>query len=229
MERHSLHGVIVADFPRPDRKVVARLAAHDAAKIADTMAGYGVAHHELKPIRSEMRVCGPALTVLTRPGDALYVQKAIELIQPGDVVVIDAGGYRDVSVIGERLAYFMKLKGVAGIVVDGAVRDSAGIVAEGIPTFCRSCCIRIFGSKGPGAINVPVTCGGVVVNPGDIVLGDCDGVVIVPREDAARVADLADVHLAGELERLKQIEAGGTMTDVFGLGPKLAAWESEGE
>ena len=228
MERHRLHGIINREIKRPDPAIVARLAAHDAAKLADAMAGYGVAHHEIKPILREMRACGPALTVLTRPGDALYVQKAIELIRPGDVVVIDAGGYRDVSVIGERLAHFMKLKGVAGIVVDGAVRDSAGIVAEGIPTFCRSCCIRIFGSRGPGAINVPVTCGGVPVNPGDIVLGDCDGVVIVPREDAARVADLADAHLAGELERVKQIEAGESVAEVFGLAPKLAAWESEG-
>jgi 4-hydroxy-4-methyl-2-oxoglutarate aldolase len=130
-----------------------------------------------------------------------------------------------VSVIGERLAYFMKLKGFAGLVVDGAVRDSMGIIAEGIPTFARSTCIRIFGSRGPGAINVPVTCGGVAVNPGDIVLGDADGIVIVPREDAARIAGLADDHLAGELARLKEVESGKSVTEVFGLDAKLAAWE----
>jgi len=227
MERHHLHGAINADFPRPAPDLVKRFLAHDAAKVADAMAGYGVAHHEIKPLRPEMRLCGPALTVLTRPGDALYVQKCIELIQPGDVVVIDAAGYRDVSVIGERLAYYMKLKRVAGIVVDGAVRDSIGIVAEDIPTFCRSVCIRIFGSRGPGAIGVPITCGGVPVNPGDIVIGDADGVVIVPRQDAARVADLADEHLSGELERKRQIQSGKTVTEAFGLGEKLAVWETE--
>ena len=174
-----------------------------------------------------MRVCGPALTVLTRPGDALYVQACIDLIQPGDVVVIDASGYRDVAVIGERLAHFMKLKGVAGIIVDGAIRDSVGMVAENIPTFARAACIRIFGSRGPGAINVPVTCGGVTVNPGDVVIGDADGIVIVPRQDAARIADLADEHLAGELARLKDVESGRTVTDVFGLKPKLDAWKHE--
>jgi 4-hydroxy-4-methyl-2-oxoglutarate aldolase len=225
MEKHLLHHTIHPDFPRPDPALVTRLAAHDTAKVADAMAGYGVAHHEIKPLRPEMRLCGPALTVLTRPGDALYVQKAIEFIRPGDVVVIDAGGYRDVSVIGERLAYFMKLKGFAGLVVDGAVRDSMGIIAEGIPSFARSTCIRIFGSRGPGAINVPVTCGGVAVNPGDIVLGDADGIVIVPREDAARIAGLADDHLAGELARLKEVESGKSVTEVFGLDAKLAAWE----
>src|SRR5919198_1220032 len=217
MERHHLHGTIHPDFARPDRELVIRFAAHDTAKVADAMAGYGVAHPEIKPLRPEMRLCGPALTVLTQPGDALYVQRAIDLVQPGDVVVIDATGCRDVAVIGERLAYFMKLRGAAGIVVDGAVRDSVGIVAEGIPTFARGCCIRIFGSKGPGAINVPVTVGGGAVPPGDLV----------PCEDAARVIELADEHLANELARLEQVRSGKNVTEVFGLAPKLAVWNRE--
>jgi 4-hydroxy-4-methyl-2-oxoglutarate aldolase len=226
MEKHLLHGVIGPDFERPSAKLLAQLAVHETAKIADSMAGYGAAHHEIKPLRFDMRLCGPAVTVLTRPGDALYVQKVIEVLQPGDIVVIDAAGYKDVAVIGERLAHYMKQRGAKGIVVDGAIRDSMGIVNEGIPTFSRSQCIRIFGSAGPGAINVPVTCGGVVVNPGDIVCGDADGVVIIPRADAQRVADLADVHLAGELSRLREVEAGKPFADVFGLQPKLAKWQS---
>lgn len=225
MERHIGHGTIRGDFPRPDAELIRRLAAHDTAKVADAMAGYGVAHHEIKPLRPEMRLCGPALTVLTRPGDALYVQKAIELIQPGDIVVIDAAGYRDVSVIGERLVHFMKLAGVGGLVVDGAVRDSMGILVEEVPTFCRGTCIRIFGSQGPGAIGVPITCGGVPVQPGDVVLGDADGMVVIPREDAPRIAQLADEHLAGELERVRMIEAGQSVTEVFGLAPKLERWK----
>ena len=226
MEKHLLHGAIGADFERPVPALIAQLARHETAKIADSMAGYGVAHHEIKPLRHDMRLCGPAVTVLTRPGDALYVQKVIEFLQPGDVVVIDAAGYKDVAVIGERLAHYMKLRGAKGIVVDGAVRDSIGIVDEGIATFSRSTCIRIFGSVGPGAINVPVTCGGVVVNPGDIVCGDADGIVIIPRADAQRVANLADEHLAGELARLRDVEAGKPFADVFGLKPKLAKWQS---
>src|SRR5262245_3651747 len=123
MEKHTLHGVIGADFERPTSALVTQLAQHDTAKIADSMAGYGVAHHEIKPLRFDMRVCGPAVTVLTRPGDALYVQKVIEFVKPGDVIVIDAAGYKDVAVMGERLAYYMKLRGATGIVVAGAVRD----------------------------------------------------------------------------------------------------------
>jgi regulator of RNase E activity RraA len=224
MEKHSLHGVIGPDFTRPAASLIAQLARHETAKIADSMGGYGAAHHEIKPLRFEMRLCGPAVTVLTRPGDALYVQKVIEHVQPGDIVVIDAAGYKDVAVIGERLVHYMKLRGAKGVVVDGAIRDSIGIVEEGVPTFSRSQCIRIFGSAGPGAINVPITCGGVVVNPGDIICGDADGIVIVPRADAARVADLADAHLAAELARVREVESGKSMTEVFGLAPKLEKW-----
>lgn len=225
MEKHTLHGIIGPDIPRPSAALITQLARHETAKIADSMAGYGVAHHEIKPLRVEMRLCGPAVTVLTRPGDALYVQKVIEFLQPGDIVVIDAAGYKDVAIIGERLAHYMKLRGAKGIVVDGAIRDSMGIVEEGIATFARSQCIRIFGSAGPGAINIPVTCGGVPVNPGDIVCGDADGIVVVPRADAQRVADLADEHLASELARVREVESGKPVSEVFGLNPKLARWQ----
>jgi 4-hydroxy-4-methyl-2-oxoglutarate aldolase len=224
MDRHPLHGTINPDFIRPSSGLIAKLSRHDTAKIADSMGAYGVASHEIKPLRPKMRVFGPALTVLTRPGDALYVQKAIEYIKPGDVVVIDAQGYPDVAVIGERLSHYMKLKGCAGIVVDGAVRDSMGIIDEKIPVWSRGTCIRIFGTQGPGAINVPVTCGGVVVNPGDIICGDADGIVIIPQADAERIAKLADEHLESELLRKKEIESGKSVSEVFGLAAKLEKW-----
>lgn len=224
MERHHLHGAIVTERAPADPALIARLEAHDTAKICDSMGGYGAMHYTIKPLEPAMRGAGRALTVLTRPGDALYVQKAIDLTSPGDVIVISAGGYEDVSVIGERLGYFFKLKGAAAIIVDGAIRDSQGMIDQAPPTFAKASCIRIFGSQGPGAINVPVDCGGVGVKPGDIVVGDRDGVVVVPLEDAARVADLADQHLQAELARLKEVEAGGSVSEVFGLDARLARW-----
>jgi len=223
-EMHFCHGKIVETISRPAKALLSRFDQHDTAKVADAMAGHGVMNYEIKPLLPEMRVIGSALTVLTKPGDALFVQKAIDLAQPGDVIVIDAGGFKDVCVIGERLAYFFKRQGVAGIICDGAVRDSQGIIDMGPPTFSRSVCIKIFGSAGPGAINIPVQCGGVLVNPGDIILGDRDGVVVVPQEDGKRVADMADAHLAGELARVKRIEAGESVSAVFELDPKLAKW-----
>ena len=226
IEKHADHGTINTNVPRVAEDVLRRLARHDTAKISDTMGGNGVMHFEIKPISPEMRLCGSALTVLTRPGDALYVQRAIDETRPGDVIVIAASGFRDVSVIGERLGQFFKMKGAVGIVVDGAIRDSQGMIDVAPPTFARACCISIFGSAGPGAINVPVSCGGRIVHPGDVVIGDRDGVVVVPREDAQRVADLADEHLKGELARLSEVESGRSITDVFNLQPKLARWET---
>lgn len=223
-EQHALHGQIVTEFKRAPHALVERFRQHDTAKICDSMGGYGAMDYEIKPLENGMRILGSAVTVLTRPGDALYVQRAIDLTQPGDVIIISAGGYKDVSVIGERLGGFFKNKGAVGIIVDGAIRDAAGMVTDAPPTFARSTCIRIFGSMGPGAINVPVTCGGVNVNPGDIIVGDRDGVVVVPLADAGRIADLADAHLAGELARLDEVASGRSIEDVFGLAPKLTRW-----
>jgi 4-hydroxy-4-methyl-2-oxoglutarate aldolase len=129
-------------------------------------------------------------------------------------------------VIGERLGYYFKRKGAVGIIVDGAVRDAEGMVKDAPPTFARATCIRIFGSIGPGAINVPVSAGGITVNPGDIITADRDGVVVIPRADAARVADLADAHLQAELDRMKDVEKGGKVTDIFSLAPRLARWNA---
>ena len=226
MEKHALHGQVVQETSRPTAELLKRFERHDTAKICDSIGGYGAVDYEIKPLENNMRFVGAALTVLTRPGDALYVQKAIDLTQPGDVIVIAAGGYKDVSVIGERLGYFFKRKGAVAIVVDGAVRDAQGMVEDAPPTFARGSCIRIFGSQGPGAINVPLCCGGVAVNPGDILVGDRDGVVVVPLSDAERIADLADEHLEGELERLAEVEAGKSITETFRLTERIDKWAS---
>lgn len=225
-ERHDLHGRVAETFERAPEEVVRAFARHETAKVVDAMGGHGAMHYEIKPLEPGMRCVGTALTVLTKPGDALFVQKAIDLAQPGDVIVIDASGYKDVAVIGERLTYFFERKGVAGIVCDGAVRDAQGIVEQGPPTFARSTCIRIFGSTGPGAINVPVQAGGVAVNPGDVILGDRDGVAVVPRQDASRVLELADAHLEGELARVREIESGKSVGEVFGVDEKIKRWSA---
>jgi regulator of RNase E activity RraA len=226
MEKHFLHGTVITDIPRPPADLIEQFRSHDTAKVGDSMGRYGIMHHRIKPIMPGMRVLGPAVTVLTRPGDALYVAAAADVASPGDVIVIDAGADPDVSVIGERIAYYMQVKrGVAGIVVDGAVRDIAGLRTQGFPTFACGITPRIFGSQGPGAVNVPISCGGVPVNPGDLILGDDDGVVAVPREDAERVLKLANEHLEGELHRLQLVEQGHSLTEVQNLAPKMKAWE----
>lgn len=223
-ERHLIHGQINTAVDRPVRELVQAFAKHETAKVADAMAGYGAMHYAIKPLTPDMRFAGSALTVLADPGDTLFVQKAIDLAQDGDIIVIDAGGIEHVAVIGERLAYYYQRNGAAGLVCDGAIRDSQGIVDLEFPTFARATCISVLGSDGPGAINVPIQCGGILVNPGDILLGDRDGVVVVPRSDAERVLQLADEHLEGELARVRQIESGESMEVVYGVDSKIEKW-----
>ena len=224
IEKHVLHGVVNRNIRRPSPDMIADYARHDAAKIGDSMARHGIMRPHIKPIAPGNKVVGPAVTVLTRPGDALYVAHAADIAQPGDVVVIDAGGAADLAVFGERIAAYMKNRHVAGIVIDGAVRDAKGIIEVGLPTFCSGVTPRLLGSQGPGAINVPISCGGTVVNPGDVIVGDDDGVVVVPADDLQRVIDLADAHLDGEMSRVEAVSNGQTISDVQNLGPKLAYW-----
>lgn len=225
-EKHLLHGQVIQHVDRPSKELIQQFSKHDTAKVGDVMARHGVMNYEIKPISPEMRLVGSALTILTRPGDTLFIQKAIDLTQPGDIIVIDAGGYKDVAAIGEILSYFFKLKGAAGIICDGAVRDSQGIIDTGPPTFARSVCIKLSGSAGPGAINTPIQCGGVLVHPGDIILGDRDGVVVIPKADAQRVLKLADKRLEHELALVKRVEAGASVTEAMGVDAKIAKWSA---
>src|SRR5947209_8102373 len=138
MEKHLYHGVVNERIERPAAELMAGFEGVDVAHVVDAMGRYGVMHWEIKPISPGMRAIGPAVTVQTRPGDALYVAHAADIAQPGDVIVIDAGGFDDLSIIGDRIAYYMKeIRGVAGVVVNGAIRDVAGIRSLGFPTFCN--------------------------------------------------------------------------------------------
>jgi 4-hydroxy-4-methyl-2-oxoglutarate aldolase len=226
MEKHPLHGVINTEIERPPKDIIEAFRRHDACKVADAMARGGVMDHEIKPLQRGMRVCGPAVTVWTRPGDALFILKASDVVQPGDVLVTDAGGQKNLAGTGDGFSSYLKQRGLEGQIIDGGARDTRGIIALGLPTFARASCVAVFGSVGPGAINVPIQCGGVVVQPGDIIIGDDDGVVVVPRASAAAVLRLADEHLAGEQARAEQIRSGRTLVDVQNLNPRVAVWRS---
>jgi 4-hydroxy-4-methyl-2-oxoglutarate aldolase len=225
MEKHLYHGVVNERIDRPSGELIAQFESVDVAHVVDAMGRYGIMHWEIKPISPGMRAIGPAVTVLAQPGDTLYVAHAADIAQPGDIIVIDAGGVKELCVIGERIGYYMGTKRqVAAVVVDGAIRDVKGLRAQGMPVFTRSVTPNIIGTQGPGAINVPIACGGVTVNPGDMVFGDDDGVVVIPRGDVGRVLELAREHLAGELHRLDQVNQGMTLTEVQNLGPRLDRW-----
>lgn len=160
-------------------------------------------------LRPFHRLTGPmvgrALTVKTRAGDNQFVHRALELVRPGDVVVVDGEGYEGRALIGEIMSTLAASRGAAGFVIDGAIRDAGAIGRSAFPCFARSAIHRGPYKDGPGAINVAVSIGGMVVNPGDIVVGDEDGVVAFPIEGAADLLVAVQAQEAREAEIMQSI------------------------
>ncbi|WIX76978.1 RraA family protein [Amycolatopsis carbonis] len=181
---------IVSKVDRPSVDTVRRYEDFYSALISDVLGKHQVMHVDLAPLSPGMRFCGPAVTSL---GPDLTVRRmAIDLAEPGDVLVVAAGAVRDYACFGDGTAQRMMNKPMAAAVIDGCVRDAAGIRRLGFPTFALGTTPRNYhypASGDHGAVNVPVICGGVYVEPGDLVFGDDDGAVVVPRALAAEVAD----------------------------------------
>jgi 4-hydroxy-4-methyl-2-oxoglutarate aldolase len=217
-KKHPHQGVVVRRIERASQRAVQALAKTYSGFILDRMGKYGVMHQAIKPLDPGMRVCGTAVTAL---GPDLSVRRmAIDLAQEGDVVVVAAGGTVDYACFGDGTALKMRLKGVAGAVIDGATRDSGRVVALGFPTFVRGATPRNYHypvDTDHGAVNVPVVCGGVLVHPGDVVFGDADGVVIVPRQ----VAESLSATIAREFDEEAEMRRAMTQYSPFGLEEEL--------
>jgi regulator of RNase E activity RraA len=195
--------------PPPDPDLLEQCRELPTSILSDSMerAG-GVSGVHWVPGGRWPRVAGPALTVRTRPGDNLVVHRALDLAGPGDVVVVDGGGALDRALLGEIMARYAATRGVAALVVDGAVRDVEGLAAGPLPVFARG--INHLGpyKDGPGELYGPVHVGGSVVRSGDIVVGDADGVAVLPRERAAEVVATGRERLAEEEAVFAQMAAG---------------------
>ncbi|CAL9642462.1 4-carboxy-4-hydroxy-2-oxoadipate aldolase [Streptomyces sp. enrichment culture] len=180
--------------------ILRRLAALPVANVGDAMDRLNVCKAALRTMCPGQTLAGPAYTVLTRPGDNLYIHKALAEIKPGQILVVSGGGDTDRALIGELVAGKAVAKGCAGLVIDGAVRDVAVIRALGIPVFARAVTPAGPYKDGPGELDVPVAIADVVVRPGDYVLGDDDGVAVVPLERAEAV-------VAGAEDKQRQEDA----------------------
>ena len=172
---HPDQWVIGTEVERPDPALVAELAELATTQVADCGGPVGVVGPGIRRLAGGSGMCGPAVTVWTKPGDILFVLKAVDLIAPGDVLLIDGGGREDAAVIGDIVGKTLADLGCVGLVVDGAVRDVDGLDTAGLPTFARGAHPATGSNTGPGAINVPVQCGGVTVRPGDVVRADGSG------------------------------------------------------
>jgi RraA family protein len=199
----------ILDIPRrPDAKLVAEFRKMVTPHLSDSMERLYAGGPQLRPMYKGGTLAGPAFTVKTAVGDNLLVHKALDIAQPGDVIVVDAGGVCDNAIIGELMSARAKQRGVAGLVIWGAIRDSAELAAGDYPVFAAGVTHRGPYKNGPGEINVPILMGGVPVNPGDIIVGDADGLVAIPQEAAARVLASAKSILEKETKSMKEIVAG---------------------
>lgn len=197
------------DFPRPPADLVRAFAPFPTPDISDMLNRlYAVSPGVRVLTGDNHRVCGPACTVKVFPGDNLMVHKALDVLEPGDVVVIDAGGSSQNAVLGDLISTKAKHRGAAGFVVDGYVRDLPNIKDIDLPVFARGTTPIGPLHRGPGEINCPVCCGGVVVNAGDLVVGDAMGVVIVPREIATELLERLRKHEAANAEYLESVRRG---------------------
>ncbi len=214
---HPQQWAIVTDDHRPDPASVAALAALPTTQLADCGGPVGIVGPGIRRMAGGGDFCGPALTVWTKPGDILYVLKAPDLARPGDVLVVDSGGRTDAAVLGDIVSGVLSRAGVVGTVVDGAIRDVDGIDEVGTPTFARAAHPATGSTEGPGAINVTVQVGGVVVHPGDVVRGDASGVVVVAREHLDEVVALARAVDDRETAWLATIRGGASLAAATGV------------
>jgi 4-hydroxy-4-methyl-2-oxoglutarate aldolase len=182
------------NFPRPDPALVDRFREAATGAVADANGRRGALSWQVRQITKAARFCGVALTVRTRARDNLAPYAALGFARKGDVLVVAANAYDEASVAGDVLLGMARNAGIVALVTDGMVRDVEGLDAVGIPVFARGLTPNAPHRDGPGAIGEPVTLGGAIVHPGDIVIGDANGVVVVPREAAGDVGTaLADV------------------------------------
>lgn len=202
-------GFRIARRPRKvDAGLVAKFKTLPLANISDCMWRMTAGGPRLRPMHGGGVLAGPALTVKTRPGDNLMVHKAIDMAEPGDVIVVDAGGDLTTAIIGELMAAHAVTRGIAGLVIDGAIRDSAALRAGRFPVFAAGITHRGPYKDGPGEINVAIALDGMVIAPGDLILGDEDGVLCVPFDEAESVYAQARAKSAAEEKQMAAIKAG---------------------
>lgn len=195
-----------------ERRYIEAFSEIPIANISDVMTRMSAGGPRLRPMHKSGRLAGPALTVKTRPGDNLMIHKALEMAQPGDVIVVDGGGELTNALIGELMTTYAKTRNIAGFVISGSIRDLDVIGSGNFPVYATGITHRGPYKDGPGEINVPIAIDGMVIHPGDLILGDADGVLCVPVAHAEEVLCEARKKVVAEKKTLLAISAGNLDT-----------------
>ena len=202
------------------KEVLEKLQKLPTGNVADSNTSaprQGVMDSGIKPLDPKSHVVGRAVTARCYPGDNLALHQAIYTAEAGDVLILDCHGYTEAGHFGDIMALACQVRGIAGVVIDGSCRDAEDIKALGLPVFVRALNPSGTVKKSLGEVNVPVNCGGIRVNPGDIILGDCDGVVVVPQEFEDEVFAKAQEKFDKEQHIVEQLKAGKTTLEVYGF------------
>jgi 4-hydroxy-4-methyl-2-oxoglutarate aldolase len=213
-------GVVVRQVAREPAEIVAELGSAGVATVHEAGA-QGLLDPSIRPIQEGARIGGSAVTVSCAPGDNIMVHAAVETIEPGDVLVVATTSRADNGMFGELLATSVMIRGCAGVVVDGGVRDVSDLRRMGLPVWARVVHAAGTVKATPGSVNLPVTCGGVAVGPGDVVVADDDGVAIVGREQVDAVLAAVRARLAREDETRARLASGELGVDLYGFRQKL--------
>lgn len=203
------NGILIQPRVKANTEAVQALSGLPTSVIGDVMGGRLVGTTALRPInRSLVSTCGNAFTVRVRSGDNLLIHKALDMLELGDVLVVDGEGDTTRALVGEIMMTSARVRGAVAFVMDGAIRDADAFETHQFPCWARGISLRGPYKDGPGSINVPVTIGGMAVNPGDIVVGDGDGVIAVPSALALEVAAMAHAKVAHEQATIAAILSG---------------------
>lgn len=202
---------IIKDFKRPASNLVKQFEGMPVANIDDNMNRIAAVNSAIKPVGYKGQTVGVAFTIRVAQGDNLMLHVAMDLAKPGDIIVIDAGGFEDRAIFGELMATYMKVRGIKGVICDGAIRDYGGLAAlEGFQIYARSATPNGPYKNGPGEINVPVVCGDKLVYPGDIVVADDDGILFIRPDEADELIRSTKAVEQKEADIMKHILEDGT-------------------